>query len=378
MRRVLAAAAGLCVCATLAVAQAPAARQLGAPNAEFAEPLSGPLRIVELRDGRLLVHDTKEKRLAIANLASGELTDVAREGAGPTEFRSALALLRAPGDSIWLYDLVLSRVLVLGPDAQPVRVQLFVNASDPMAMLSRPMVRDHDTQGRTYGEIRAMSFSEGRMSFSDSVILVRSTGTRADTLATMPNFVRAPTFDGTTMRMRVPGFPPTDAWGVFPDGRVMIVRGERYVPELFLPNGSHRTASPLPFPRVAITAADRTKLMDETRKGMEEGLNLGRAMSGGARMPQFEILEPEQWQTNKPPLAGTMILVDSRNRAWVPVLKRASDPSERFDLLDADGKLLETILLPKDVTLLGFGRGVVYTQRKDEDELLWLQRHPLP
>ena len=364
--------------AAAANAQAPAARPLAAPNAEFAEPLSGPLRIVELRDGRVLVHDTKEKRLAIANLATGELTDVAREGSGPTEFRSAIALLRALGDSIWLYDIVQSRVLVLGPDAQPVRTQLFANAGDPMAMLSRPMIRDHDTAGRTYGEIRAMSFSEGRMSFADSVLLVRSSGTRADTLATMPNFVRAPQFDGEAIQMRVPGFPPMDAWGVFPDGRVMIVRGERYLPQIYLPDGTHRTATALPFPRIAVTAADRTKLMDETRKGMEEGMNLGRAMSGGAPMPRFELLEPEQWQTHKPPLSATVILVDSKLRAWVSVLRRGNDPGERFDLLDADGKLLETILLPKDVTLLGFGRGVVYTQRKDEDELLWLRRHPLP
>jgi hypothetical protein len=378
MRGVFAVVVAVVAVAEVGPAQSPAARPLAAPNAEFAEPLSGPLRIVELADGRLLVHDTKEKRLATANFATGELADVSREGSGPTEFRSAISLLRAPGDSIWLYDLVLSRVLVLTPDARPVRVQLFANAGDPMAMMNRPMVRDHDRSGRTYGEIRAMSFSQGRMSFSDSVLLVRSTGTTADTLATMPNHVRAPSFDGQSIKMRVPGFPPTDAWGVFPDGRVMVVRGERYVPELYFPDGTHRTAAALPFPRVAVTAADRTKLMDDTRKGMEEGLNLGRQMSGGAPMPRFELLEPEQWQTQKPPLAGTVILVDSRNRAWVPVLRRGNDPGERFDLLDADGKLLETIVLPKDVTLIGFGRGVVYTQRKDDDELLWLQRHALP
>jgi hypothetical protein len=353
-------------------------RPLAPPNAEFAEPLSGPLRIVELPDGRVLIHDTKEKRLAIADLASGELTDVAREGSGPTEFRSALALLRAPGDSIWLYDLVQSRVLVLGPDARPARTQLFAGAGDPMAMMNRPMVREHDRGGRGYGEVRAMSFSEGRMSFSDSVLLVRTSGTRADTLATMPNYVRAPSFDGQVIRMRIPGFPPMDAWGVFPDGRVMVVRGVRYVPELYLADGTRRSAPALPFPRLAITAADRTKLMDDSRKALEEGLNMGRAMSGNNPMPRFELLEPEQWQTHKPPLAGTVILVDAKLRAWVPVQRRANDPGERFELLDADGKLLETITLPKDVTLLGFGRGVVYTQRKDSDDLLWLQRHSLP
>jgi hypothetical protein len=70
--------------------------------------------------------------------------------------------------------------------------------------------------------------------------------------------------------------------------------------------------------------------------------------------------------------------VDSKLRAWVPVLRRPADAGERFELLDADGRYLDSVVLPKDVTLLGFGRGVAYTQKKDEDELLWLQRHPLP
>ncbi len=359
-------------------AQDRVARPIAAPNAEFEEPLSGPLRIIELRDGRLLVHDTKEKRLMVVNFATNTLTDVSREGSGPTEFRSAMTLAPAPGDSVWLYDLVAQRVLVITPGGRPVRTELFANSGDPMAMMSRPMVRNHDASGRTYGEVRAVAFNEGRMSFSDSVLLVRATGARSDTIATMPNHVRAPSFDGQTIKMQVPGFPPTDAWGVFPDGRVMVVRGDRYVPEIYLANGTRRVATALPFPRVAVTAADRTRLMDETRKAMEEGMNLGRAMAGGAPMPRFELLEPSPWQTTKPPLAGTVILVDSKLRAWVPVLRRPGDPGERFELLDADGKYLDSVVLPKDVTLIGFGRGVVYTQKKDEDELLWLQRHTLP
>jgi len=359
-------------------AQERPARALAAPTAEFEEPLTGPLRMIELRDGRVLIHDGKEKRLAIADFASGEFTDVSREGSGPTEFRSAFALLRAPGDSIWLYDLSLSRVLVLDPDATPVRTQLFPNAGDPMAMLSRPIVREHDAAGRTFGELRVVSFSEGRISIADSVILVRGSAGRFDTLATMPNHARAPSLGDQVVRISAPGFPPIDAWGVFPDGRVIVVRGVNYVPEIFLPNGARRPAAALPFPRVAVTAADRAKMMADIRKRMEDQMNIGRAMAGNQPMPRFEIVEPDPWQSHKPPLAGTVILVDPRSRAWVPVLRREVGLGERFDLLDADGEWLDAITLPKDVTLLGFGRNVVYTTRKDSDDLLWLQRHPLP
>lgn len=378
-RRCLSALIAVALAAPLAAhAQASAPKPIAAPNAEFEEPLTGPVRFVELRDGRLLVHDQGEKKLATLDFATGALTDVSREGNGPTEFRSALALLRAPNDSIWLYDLIAQRVLILAPDGTPVRTQLFANSGDPMAMMNRPFVREHDAGGRSYGEVRAFTFSEGRMSFGDSVTLVRTSANRLDTLTRLPNHIRAPSFDGTTIKLHVPGFVAWDAWGVFPDGRVMVVRGDRYVPELFLPNGTRRTAPALPFTPVQVTAADRAEMIAETRKAMEQGMNVARSMAAGQPMPAVELQEPQPWQSVKPPIAGQVILVDSRLRAWVPVTRRPGDAGERFDLLDADGRLLDTVLLPKDVTLLGFGNGVLYTTRKDADDLLWLRRHPLP
>ena len=50
----------------------------------------------------------------------------------------------------------------------------------------------------------------------------------------------------------------------------------------------------------------------------------------------------------------------------------------RFDLLDADGRLVDAVTFPEGAVMLGFGKGVVYATRKDEDDLLYLQRFRLP
>ncbi len=359
-------------------AQQRAARPIGAPIAEFEEPLTGPLRIIELRDGRVLVHDEKEKRLGIADFKSGEFTEASREGAGPKEFKSAMALVRAPGDSIWLYDLIQSRVLVIDPVGRPQRTTPFSDAGDMMAMLRRPMVRELDEAGNTYGELREMSIAAGRVTMSDSVVLIRSTKGKADTLAKMPSFLTAPEMGAGGIKIRLPGFPPMDAWGVFPDGRVLVVRGATYTPEIFLADGSRRKVTAIAFPAVRVTAADREKLMADTRKGVELAMSGARGMAGagGGEMPKVEVVEPETWQPNKPPLTGTVIMVDEKNRAWVPVL--SSNKLVRFDLLDADGRLIDAISFPEGAVMLGFGKGVVYATRKDEDDLLYLQRYRLP
>lgn len=374
--------AGLLAAAPVAEAVAQpqrAARPIGKLIAEFEEPLTGPLRIVELRDGRLLVHDDGEKRLSIADFRSGELTAVSREGSGPTEYKSATVLLRAPGDSVWLYDILQSRVLILTPEGKPVRTELFVDGANMMAMLSRPMVREHDRAGNTYGELRHMSFEGGKMTMSDSVVLIRGRGRAAsDTIAKMPSHMNAPEMSATAFRMRLPGFPAMDAWGVFPDGRILLVRGSTYTPEIHLPNGTRRSAAAIPYAKVPVTAADKKKLMDDTRKLFGEQMK--RAMGGaptGAQLPTFELLEPEPWQTHKPALSGTVISVDGSGRAWVHVLNASGDGA-RYDLLDAEGRLLDAVLLPKDSFLLGFGNGVAYITRKDADDLVYLQKVALP
>ncbi|HVH38603.1 MAG TPA: hypothetical protein VM764_01135, partial [Gemmatimonadaceae bacterium] len=262
-----------------AAAQQRAARAIGKPLAEFDEPFTGPLHLVELRDGRLLVHDGGEKRLVIADFATGDVSDAARLGAGPLEFQTATALLRGPGDSIRLHDLVQSRVLLLSPEGKPLRTEPFAKANDMMAMLKRPLVRETDRVGTTYAELREMAIEGGKMTMSDSVVLIRTRSNgKADTLAKMPSYLTAPEMTGSSIKLRFPGFPPMDAWGVFPDGRVLIVRGTTYTPEIHLADGTKRTA-----PAIAFSIPPLSSSMSFLRSSAVTRTT-GNAMAGAVRL----------------------------------------------------------------------------------------------
>lgn len=363
----------------LSAQQPRAARPLPAPNAELEEPWSGPLQLVELKNGDILVHDSREKRLVVTSFRTQEQRDAAREGSGPAEFRSVMAMWRAPGDSVQVLDLMQQRILVLDPTGRALRTQPMAGAGDPLALMRTPFTRTVDAQGRWYGEGRDMRLEGGRMSFGDSVVIVRTDprSAKADSLIKFVNIVQAPEMSPQVMRMRVPGYPKYDIWGVFPDGRVMVLRADGYVPEIVLPNGQRRRAAALPYLRLPVTEADKKTMMDSVQKALDEGLRQAAGMvPSNAQMPRFELVPPEPWQTEKPPFTGDRILVDSRGRAWVPVVDRT--PGQRYDILNADGAIVDAIKLPPRVQLLGFGASGMYTALRDEDDLLVIRRHALP
>lgn len=364
----------------LSAQQPRAARPLPAPNAELEEPWSGPLQLIELRHGDVLVHDSREKRLVVTSFASQEQQIAAREGSGPAEYRSVIAMWRTLGDSVQVLDLMQQRILVLDPAGRARRTQPIAGAGDPMALMRTPMTRTVDAQGRWYGEGRDMSFEGGKLSFGDSVVVVRTDprSAKADSLIKFYNIVQAPEVASPqAIRMRVPGYPKYDIWGVFPDGRVLLLRANGYVPEIVMPNGQRRRAAALPYPRLPVTEADKRTMMDSVRKAIDEGIRQSAGMvPAGTQMPRFDLVEPDPWQTEKPPFTGDRVLVDPRGRAWVPVVDRT--PGQRYDLLNADGAIVDAIKLPPKVQLLGFGASGMYTALRDEDDLLVIRRHPLP
>jgi hypothetical protein len=222
-----------------------------------------------------------------------------------------------------------------------------------------------------------------QVSTGDTSFVVRVTlgSARRDTLIgyATPRFrpARGP---AGVIRVTAPGFPPVDAWGVFPDGRVLFVHGSNYGIEIFHPNGTRSRVATVPFTPVRVTAADRAAhlrdVADELRRMV--GMELASGAKGGAPMPRIEAVEPERWPSHLPPVRATAMLVDSRQRAWLMVHDDSRATGDRYDLLDASGKRIDAIRLPAGVKLLGMGRGVFYATREDGDGLVHLLRYPLP
>lgn len=60
--------------------------------------------IRELSDGRVLISDPRERRVVVADMATGSVAQVGRAGRGPREYTSASRLRRVAGESTLLVD----------------------------------------------------------------------------------------------------------------------------------------------------------------------------------------------------------------------------------------------------------------------------------
>jgi hypothetical protein len=74
--------------------------------------------------------------------------------------------------------------------------------------------------------------------------------------------------------------------------------------------------------------------------------------------------------------SSDMIRIDPKGRAWVAVVDRT--PGQRYAVLDGEGEVVDAFTMGRNEVLLGFGAASVYTARRDEDDLLYIRRHPLP
>ena len=180
----------------------------------------------------------------------------------------------------------------------------------------------------------------------------RRTG-RVDTLARVklakPNILIAR--EGTkitSVNIRKVPFTPHDDWAVFPDGRLVIVRTDAYRLDQRAATGGALIRGPrITYAPVAVVDADRIGVIDP--------------------LPKY-----------KPPFEGPSTSVAPDGRVWVRRTTAATDSTARYDIFDSSGRVLSRVALPPRTRLAGFGKATIYLVRRDEDDLEYLGRGPLP
>jgi hypothetical protein len=382
---------------TVACALVAAGRSLGAqvpvvtvkPLVEHPEALTEPTGLRELRDGRVLISDMREKLVLLLSFEAETATPAAREGAGPLEFRLPGQLFML-GDSVAMPDAMLRRFLVFAPDGKPVRTFPMTGGSnDMMAFVRIGRILGTDSRGRFYSESRGMTIVPGKMpTMSDTAALVRWTtlGEKGDTLATRFEHTEMPAMSGDPskgirMAIKMDALTPRDLWDVFPDGRVSLLRVADYQAESIDPTGKRTVGPRVNYTPVPLTAGDRAKLVKLARENYERGLKVGMSMASSmtqGKMPKidFDIQEPAEWPKQRPPFFGSAAAPNGT--LWVSRTMPGLSDIQEYDVLDAGGKLVKRVRFPEKVTLLGFGKGVMYALRKDEDDLRYLQKYKLP
>ncbi len=370
-------------------AQQVAVRDLPKATREIDDPFSLITAVGEIKPGLIAVYDGVDAELSTVNFANGSRTPLGRAGSGPGEYRGVTGVFRMQGDTIWLLDAMQMRVVAFTPDLKPgPSFPFMLFDAKTSTALTAPF--GSDRRGQLYASALQILASEtrtgGTMQFPDSVGVVRfnprAGGERTELarlrypISGKPEMQR----NGTNLKYMVafPGLVAADAYAVFPEGRVAIVRGDLYTVQFIGADGKRTTPVKIAYDRVRVTDADRKAEMDEAKRQAEEqGAAVRKMMPAGVTM-QFELLPPASWPDFYPPIAPLGALAAPDGNLWVKRAIPVRLGREQWDVISPAGKLVARWRLPAKTTLVSLGTGVAYTVRSDAVVLRDVQQVALP
>lgn len=362
--------------------------RLGQATAIFPDDFGAIQTVRELPDGRILVADPLSKALYAVDMDSGTRTVIGREGEGPEEYRQPDAVWPLPGDSTLLVDLGNGRIVALGPNLEfGPTAPLTVGDFQPGQPLILAIPQGVDGEGNIYA--RKMGGGMGGAPLPDSAEVLRiDRETRGmETAATFKIQDMTQTTSGSANNQNIAISPiplsTEDAWGVAPDGSVILARSGDYHLERIEPDGTVTKGPPIPFDPVPIRTGEKEEYLAELgRSG--GGIRVGVEMVNGQMSMSFarggstsRQIDEYTWPETKPPFYGGRIQVDPSGRAWVRRHVGAGGPST-YDVFDEAGNRVGTVLLDHGKRVMGFGAGAVYVVSYDEFDLNYLERYPMP
>ncbi len=334
------------------------------PDQSLNEPFSQITQVRELKNGRVLVLDVKDKVVQIADFAAGTVTKIGRNGNGPGEYSFPAGLVPMPDDRTLVYDPMNQRFLDLASDG---KIQGLVTFSSLGGLRGIPLMMVADAQGRLYFEsINPAAMGSGQ----DSTAVLR--WTKGKPALDTAGFVGSMDFgvemkDGKPRLRAMKMFAPQEAWVVDPAGRLGRIAPSPYRLTWY-GNGPTVVGPTIAYQPVPVTEADK----DLVRAGFKQGL-----AAVGAAAASIKVPEPE-FAATKPPFSGRGAAVVAPNgEVWVARSVRAKAASE-YDRFDRQGRLVGRITLAPQATVVGFGKEAVYVARKDQDDLMFLERHRMP
>ena len=387
--------AGLIVTAVPAFAQNVPTRTLSKADAEYPEPFTQVTGVRELKDGRVIVIDPRDKTVQAVDLKAGTAVKLGREGSGPGEYGMPFRLLPLPNDTSAVVDMLNNRMLLINPDA---KVGGFVDLNVPapagrgdgrgggMMMIGGQMPTSSDAKGRMYMQGMPFRMTETGPVTADSVPMVRwdrASGKR-DTLA----WQRVP--QGSTqvssrggrgnMSFRVGAGAPftgADIMAVAPDGRVAIAHHDPYSVDFVNEAGQRTRGQPIKYDKIKVSEGHKAEWRERQKSAtmmMVSNDNGRRSASVGGNP---NVQDPENWGDEyMPPFLQNQNTVQFSNDGFLWVQRTGpAGQLPTYDVIDRAGNLVQKVVLPKKARLLGFGNGAVYVARVDEDDLQYIQKY---
>ena len=338
----------------------PAESQSGLqPELKLASSYGMISNVVELKDGKVVFADTRDKLFLRADLKTGKVdtlgtrVDSLRPGAPAREYRFPGWVAHLAGDTIALVDFSAIRTTRWNEAGKAIDVLPIKEVS------GRTPVLLYDTLGHGYKiDYQAVlgGGDPGRSLRPDSIPVLRialKTGA-VDTVARLaaPDYGDA-TF-GEQVQQAATVFAPNDHFGVLADGSAWVARGHDNRVDWRDRDGPWRIGKARSYAKIPVTQADRDRVLAQVR---EQGKQFG--------MPQ-DLRIDYPFADSKPPF--DFALANPTGEVWLQRPRAKEDSPLVYDIVDRQGKWRREVAFPAGASLAGFGRdGVVYASIKTDD-----------
>jgi hypothetical protein len=362
-----------CVAST-ASGQQGKALKLPAPDKSHGEEFSVIAGVRELKDGRLLVSDSKDNRVVVVDFEKGTTTVIGRVGNGPGEYPKVAELVAMPGDSSMM------------PMDQGGTWMVFDGAQPPTRWTSDrsigrqrfAMVAGFDRSGR----MLVLSTSESRTGILgkdslDAFVHTRESHQEQAVGKAVSPF-GSPSASGAAAGARAEskmelggraggqrtgaGLFMMDRAVLFPDGWIAIARLHPYRVDWRAPNGT--------------TSAGAAIITDQKYNDNDKLAYLAREAETTGR-PARSLELTYNWPEFIPPFNGLQspVFGPPDGTLWIARTVSAGLVN-RYDVVDRKGQLSGVLTLPSGERIAGFGAKTIYTAKTDDNGIQKLRRHP--
>ncbi|MDB4915973.1 MAG: hypothetical protein JWM95_3617 [Gemmatimonadetes bacterium] len=380
-------------------------RKLGSITAVSTESIGALAGIRELPNGSVLVNDQKARRLLLldrtlklsAIIADGTLETHKSYGMYPA------GLIPFHADSTLLVDPASMSVLVIDPSGKVSRIMAVPRPKDASFMVGGYGDPGFDNRGRlVYRNVSP----DVRIGPAAELQAGNGTGRAPDMAPIVRLDINAHQMDTVTyvkvaqnraipyldadgrkrMRTVINPMPTVDEWAVLSDGTIAIVRGADYHVDLIGADNSKTVGPKIPFNWQRFKDdLDKQRVLDSARIEIDSrrkastgtvGASLG---SDGARPGtstgfSVDVIEPTEMADYRPAFGAFSVHADLDSHLWIRTLP-TNEPSAGviYDVIDKRGVLVDRVLVPSSMAIVGFGRrGIVFLgARQGTDLYLW-------
>ena len=315
--------------------------------------------VVELKDGRVVFADTKDKLFLRADLKSGKVdtlgkrVDTLRAGSPAGEYRFPGWVAHLARDTVALVDFGAIRTTRWNEEGRPIDVLPIKAVSGETPVLL------YDTVGHGYKiDYQAIlgGGEPGRLVRPDSIPVLRialKTG-RVDTIAQLAAPVYGDAVFGDQVQQAAMVFAPNDHFGVLPDGTAWVARGHANRVDWRAPDGRWSKGQTREYTKLKVTQGDKDRVLAQVR---EQGKQFGMPQDLRIEYPFAETKPPFDFALGRP-----------NGEVWLQRPRASEDAAMVYDIVNRQGKWFREVTFPAGATLAGFGKdGVVYAAIKTND-----------